>query len=149
LDFTELESAARPAGVTLQAHQVRTSKDFTEAFATIARDRPDALITLSETLTYLHRNEIAAFGIRHRIPTAFNLAGHIEAGGLLSFSSDASAMHRRAGSLVGRVLGGARPADLPVERPTTFRLAINLKTAKALGLTIPPAVLVRADEIIE
>jgi putative ABC transport system substrate-binding protein len=148
LDFKELEGAARPTGVVLHSHQVRASKDFAEAFATIARDRPDALITLSETLTYVHRNEIAAFGITHRIPTAFNLAGHIEAGRLLSFSPDASAFHRRAGSLVGKVLGGARPADLPVERPTTFRLAINLKTAKALGLTIPQSVLARADEVI-
>ena len=149
LDFKELEGAARPVGVMLQSHQVRASKDFDDAFAAIARDRPDALITLSETLTYVHRNEIAAFGIGHRIPTAFNLSGHIEAGGLLSFSPDASTIHRRAGSLVGKVLGGARPADLPVERPTTFRLAINLKTAKALGLTLPRSVLVRADEVVQ
>jgi putative ABC transport system substrate-binding protein len=144
-----MEPAARSAGIKLQSYHVRAKGDFGTVFAAMARDRPDALIVLAETLTYVHRNEITAFGIQHRIPTAFNLAGHVEAGGLMSYSPHAPAIHRRAGALAGRILAGARPADLPVERPMTFRFAINLKTAKALGLTIPPSLLARADEIIQ
>lgn len=149
LDYKELESAAQRAGVRVESYHVRARADFVPVFTVIGRERPDALIVLSETLTYVHRNEIAEFGLQHRIPTAFNLAGHVEVGGLMAFSPYAPAMHRRAGALVARVLAGARPADLPVEQPTTFRFAVNLKTAKALGLTIPPSVLARADEIIQ
>jgi len=149
LDFKALEVAARELNVMLQSVHVRAPKDFAAAFAKVAQDRPDALITLADTVTYRQRNEIAAFAISHRIPTAFNHLRHTEAGGLMSFSPDNSEILRRAGVLVGKVLGGARPADLPVEQPTKFELVINLKTAKALGITIPQSIMLRADQVIE
>jgi putative ABC transport system substrate-binding protein len=149
LDFRELEAAARVVGVTLQSHHVRADADFPRAFEAVTRDRPDALVTLAETLTYLHRAEIAAFALKYRLPTAVNLSGHVEAGALMSYSISAAGIHRRAGALTGKVLAGARPADLPVERPTTFEFAINLKTAKVLGLSIPQTLLLRADHVIQ
>jgi putative ABC transport system substrate-binding protein len=149
LDLAELVRAAQQTRVALQPFEVRTAADFGPAFAAISRMRPDALITLSETVTWIQRQEIADFALKHRLPTAFNLGGHVEAGGLLSYAPRAALIHQRAGVLVGKVLKGARPADLPVEQPTHFELVINLKTAKALGLTIPPAVLARADEVIQ
>jgi putative ABC transport system substrate-binding protein len=148
-DLAELVRAAQQTRVTLQPFEVRTAADFGPAFAAIARVRPDAVITLSETVTWIHRREIADFGLKHRLPTAFNLAGHVEAGGLISYAPRVALIHQRAGALVGKVLKGTRPADLPVEQPTHFELVINLKTAKALGLTIPPSVLARADEVIQ
>jgi putative ABC transport system substrate-binding protein len=149
LDLEELARAAQQSRVTLELLHVRTAADFATAFAAIQRTRPDALITLVETVTWLQRQEIADFALKHRLPTAFNLGGHVEVGGLMSYTPRASLMHQRAGVLAGRVLKGARPADLPVEQPTRFELAVNLKTARALGLTIPQVVLLRADQVIE
>jgi putative ABC transport system substrate-binding protein len=149
LDLTELVRAAQQTRVTIQPFEVRTAPDFGPAFGAIARTRPDALITLSETVTWIQRQEIADFALKHRLPTAFNLAGHVEAGGLISYAPRVALIHQRAGVLAGKILKGARPADLPVEQPTHFELSVNLKTAKALGLTIPPAVLARADQVIQ
>ena len=149
LDFKFLQVAARASDIGLETYQVRAAGDFKAAFSRIERDRPDALIVLVETLTYLHRKEIAEFGIARRIPTGFNLWRHVEIGGLMSFSPDTPAIHRRAGALAGKVLKGTAPADLPVERPTTFHFAINLKTAREIGLSIPQALVLRADRVIE
>jgi len=149
LDFKFLEAAARATDTKLQSYQVRAAGEFEAAFSRIARDRPDALITLVETLTFVHRKEIADFGIAQHIPTGFNLWRHVELGGLMSFSPDTAAIHRRAGALAGKVLKGARPVDLPVERPTTFHFAVNLKTARAIGLSIPRALVLRTDQVIE
>jgi putative ABC transport system substrate-binding protein len=149
LDLAELVRAAEQTRVTLQPFEVRSAADFGPAFDAIPRMRPDALITLSETVTWIQRREIADFALKHRLPTAFNLAGHVEVGGLLSYAPRVALIHQRAGVLAGKVLKGARPADLPVEQPTHFELAVNLKTAKALGLTIPQAVLLRVDQVVE
>jgi putative ABC transport system substrate-binding protein len=149
LDLAELVRAAQQTRVTLQPFEVRTAADFGPAFGAIPPTRPDALITLSETVTWMQRQAIADFALKHRLPTAFNLAGHVEAGGLLSYAPRVALIHQRAGALAGKVLKGAKPADLPVEQPTHFELAINLRTARTLGLTIPPAVLARADQVIE
>jgi putative tryptophan/tyrosine transport system substrate-binding protein len=149
LDLAELARAAQQTRVALQPFEVRTAADFGPAFAAIPRGRPDALITLSETVTWIRRQEIADFALKHRLPSAFNLAGHVEAGGLIAYAPRVALIHQRAGVLAGKVLKGARPADLPVEQPTHFELAVNLRTAKALGLTVPQAVLLRADQVIE
>jgi putative ABC transport system substrate-binding protein len=149
LDLEQLARAARQTRVTLQPYEVRRPADFAPAFGAIERTRPDALITLVETVTWLGRQEIVDFALKHKLPTAFNLGGHAEAGGLLSYAPRVSLIHQRAGALAGKVLRGARPADLPVEQPTHIELAVNLRTARALGLTIPQAVLARADQVIE
>jgi putative ABC transport system substrate-binding protein len=149
LDLAELARAAQQMRVTLLPLEVRAAADFGPAFAAIPRARPDALITLSETVTWMKRQEIADFALKHRLPTAFNLNGHVEAGGLISYAPRVALIHQRAGVLTGRVLKGTRPADLPVEQPTHFELSVNLRTARALGLTIPQAVLLRADQVIQ
>jgi putative ABC transport system substrate-binding protein len=149
LDVEELARAARQTGVSLEPLEVRAPWDVTAAFAAIERTRPDALITLVDTVTWVRRQEIADFALRQRVPTGFNLGGHVEVGGLLSCAPPVAQTYRRAGVLAGKVLRGARPADLPVERPTHFELAINLKTTRALGLTVPPSLLLRADQVIE
>lgn len=149
LDFKRLETAARATDVTLQSYQVRAAGDLKAAFSRIEQDRPDVLITLVETLTFVHRKQIADFGVTRRIPTGFNLWNHVDVGALMSFSPDTRAIHRRAGALAGKVLKGARPAELPVERPTTFHFAINLKTAHEIGLSIPQALVLRADQVVQ
>jgi putative ABC transport system substrate-binding protein len=149
LDLAELTKAAQQTRVVLQPFEVRTAADFGSAFGAISTMRPDALITLSETVTWIQRQEIADFALKNRLPSAFNLAGHVEAGGLIAYAPRVALIHQRAGVLAGKVLKGARPADLPVEQPTHFELAVNLRTAKALGLTVPQAVLLRADQVIQ
>jgi putative ABC transport system substrate-binding protein len=135
--------------VSLEPLEVRREADFGPAFDGIRRTRPGAIITLVETVTWLKRQDIADFALKNRIPTAFNLDGHVEVGGLMSYAPRVSLIHHRAGVLAGRVLKGTRAADLPVEQPTHFELSLNRKTARALGLTIPQTVLLRADRIID
>ena len=149
LDLEELVRAAGQARVTLQPFEVKSAADFRPAFGAIQRTRPDALITLVETVTWLQRQEIIDFALKHRLPTAFNLGGHVELGGLMFYAPRVSLIHQRAAVLAGKILKGARPADLPVERPTHFELSVNLKTAQALGITFPRTVLLRADRVIE
>jgi putative tryptophan/tyrosine transport system substrate-binding protein len=149
LDLEELVRAAGQTRVTLQPFEVRTAADFGPAFSAIQRTRPDALITLVEIVTWLQRQEIIDFALKHRLATAFNLGGHVELGGLISYAPRTWFIHQRAGVLAGKILKGAQPADLPVEQPTLFELSVNLKTAKALGLTIPPSMLLRADLVVE
>jgi putative tryptophan/tyrosine transport system substrate-binding protein len=149
LAWGETQGAARVLGVTLQAHEVRGPNDFAEAFARIARERPDAILVLEDALTLQHRKEIGDFATRERLPGVFTLKELAEAGGLMSYGPRFPDMYRRAATYVDKILKGANPADLPVEQATKFELVINLKTAKALGLTIPASLLARADEVIE
>jgi putative ABC transport system substrate-binding protein len=149
LDFKELDTAARGMRVQVTSHEVRSPGDFKAAFDSIERDRPDALITLVETTTFLRRQEVIAFAQKHRLPSAFNFIGHVELGGLMSYSPHMPLLYNRTGALAAKVLRGERPADLPVERPTRYVFSVNLKTARALGLTIPPSLLLRADQVIE
>jgi putative ABC transport system substrate-binding protein len=145
----ELEVAARPLRVSLQPLDVRAPQDLDRAFMTIAKERPEALIPLDDPLIYQERRRIADFALRHRLPTASFQRFFTEAGTLVSYGPNFADLFRRAAIYVDRILKGAQPAELPVEQPRTFELVVNLKTAKALGLTIPPSLLARADQVIE
>ena len=145
----ETQGAARILGVTLQTLEVRRSEDFERAFAAIAREHAEAVVVLPDGFTVSHRNQIAELAARHRLPTMFAQRAHVAAGGLMAYGATAADLYRQAASYVDRIFKGAKPADLPIQQPTRFELVINLKTAKALGLTIPPSLLQRADEVIQ
>ena len=147
--WKETQGAARVLGVSLQSHEVRGPKDFAAAFAMIAEERPDALVVVQDAVTMQQRNEIIDFSIQKRLPSMFQEKGWAEAGGLISYGEDLPYMYRRAAYFVDKIFKGAKPADLPVEQATKFELVLNLKTARALGLTFPPSVLALADEVIE
>jgi putative ABC transport system substrate-binding protein len=142
----DTEAAAKALGLTVQVLEI---KEWDEVFAAAVRKRVDALYPMESAANIFHAKHIAEVALKHRIPTVFGIRAHVDAGGLLSYGSNVAAMWRRAAELVDKVLKGAKPADLPIEQPTTFELVINLKTAKALGLTIPQSVLGRADQLIE
>ena len=141
--------AARALGVILQSHEVQGPNDFEVAFAKMAEERPDALFVLDDALTILYRKEIVDFAMQKRLPSVFAAKDRVEAGGLMSYGPRYPEMMRRAAELVDKILRGAQPANLPMEQPTTFELVINLRTAKALGITIPATLLALADEVIE
>jgi len=149
LAWKETEGAGRALGVAIQSHEVRGPGDFEGAFAMIAQQRPDILLVLQDALTLEYRKEIIGFALRERLPSMFVGKLWAEEGGLMSYGDRLPERYRRAAGLVDRILKGAKPADLPVEQPTTFELVVNLKTAKAIGLTLPPAFLARADQVIE
>jgi putative ABC transport system substrate-binding protein len=135
--------------VKVHTLEIRHSDDFASAFRLAVRDNVGALLVLSSPLTLAHRQQIADLAMKHRLPAMFVYRSHVDAGGLLSYGPNLPRMFHRAGTYVARILAGSKPAEMPVERPAVFELVINLKTAKALGLTIPPALLQRADQVIE
>jgi putative ABC transport system substrate-binding protein len=143
------ESAARALGLTLQPVDARRPDEIDRAFAAMSRARADALLILVDPMFSALRVRIAELAAKGRLPSIAGLADHVQAGGLLCYGPNQSDLFRRAATYVDRILKGAKPADLPVERPTKFDLAINLKAAKALGLSIPASVLARADEVIQ
>ena len=145
----EVRAAARVLEIKMLSLGVRTREEIDDALATIIRERPDALLVLADRLFLHHRTRIIAFAAQERLPGVHAYRELIEAGGLMSYGPSYADMHRRAAAYVDKILKGAKPADLPVERPVKFELVVNLKAAKALGLTIPPSVIFRADEIIE
>jgi putative ABC transport system substrate-binding protein len=145
----QTQAAAQVLRMKVLSLGVRTIEQIKEAFTTIAREQPDALLVLADRLFLYHRALIMDFATRHRLPGVHAYRELVEAGGLMSFGPSYAGMHRRAAYFVDRMLKGAKPADLPVERPPTFELVINLKTAKALGVTIPQSVLLRATELIQ
>jgi putative tryptophan/tyrosine transport system substrate-binding protein len=147
--FEEVQVGARTVGVRLQSVEVRSPDGFESAFAAIVREHPDALLMTADTMLTLHALRIIDFAAKRRLPTMFQTRELVEAGGLMSYGASLPELFRRAATYVDRILKGAKPADLPVEQPTKFELVINLKTAKALGLTIPPALLQRAEEVIQ
>jgi putative tryptophan/tyrosine transport system substrate-binding protein len=147
--WKETQSAARVLGLTLQSHEVQGPKDFAAAFAAIVEERPDALLVLQDAVTMQQRKEIISFAIEKRLPSMFQERGWAVAGGLMSYGENLPSMYRRAAYFVDRIFKGARPADLPVEQATKFDMVINLRTAKAIGLTIPDSILALADEVIE
>jgi putative ABC transport system substrate-binding protein len=149
LAWKETEGAGRALGVTLESDEVRSSKDFDGAFAAIAQRHPDILLVMQDALTLEYRKEIIGFALEQRLPSMFVGKEWVEEGGLMSYGDRVSERYRRAADLVDKILKGAKPADLPVEQPTTLELIVNLKTAKAIGLTLPPAFLARADQVIE
>ena len=132
-----------------QAVEVQEAGELAGAFARMVKDRAQAIEIIGSPFFYDVRGQIAELGVRHRLPTAYPWREGPEAGGLLSYGSNLLAAWYRAAVYVDKILKGANPADLPVEQPTTYELVINLKTAKALGLTIPPSLLQRADQVIE
>ena len=147
LSVQELEASARALGIEIHPVGVRAPNEFARAFSEAERDR--ALIVVASSFMFAARARIADLALKHRIPTALGAREYVEAGGLFSYSVNFPDQFRRAASYVDRILKGSKPADLPVERPTTFELVINVRTAKALGITIPPSLLARADQIIE
>ena len=148
-EWREMQVAARALGVTLDSREVRAVADVERAFAALRRERPDALLVPEDPLTMMHRTEIVAFAATARLPALYTLREFADAGGLMTYGPSLPALYRRAAYYVDRLLKGSKPAELPVEQPTKFELVINLKTAQTLGLTIPPTVLFRADEVIK
>jgi ABC-type uncharacterized transport system substrate-binding protein len=148
LETARTNVAAQSLGLHLQRVEVADPTKFERAFSDMAKDRAQALVVDNDTLFSYHRKELADLALKHRLPTMSDLREHVEAGGLMAYTVHDPDLYRRAATFVDKILKGAKPADLPVEQPTKFELVINLKTAKALGLTIPPSVLARADEVI-
>jgi putative ABC transport system substrate-binding protein len=144
-----VESAAKTLGVTVQMVGVRSPKDLDAAFVAMKNARVEAVIVTENTAWFSERRRIADLAVTHRLPLSVMAKEYAEAGGLFSYGPDYPEQFRHAADFVDRILKGAKPADLPVEQPTKFELVINLKTAKALGLTIPQSLLQRADEVIQ
>jgi putative tryptophan/tyrosine transport system substrate-binding protein len=144
-----IEGAAASMGVTLQPAQARDAAELDAAFAAMTKGRAGAVLVLGDLLFESQRSRIVDLAARGGLPAMYFAKGFVQAGGLMSYATDQNDLYRRAAGYVDKILKGAKPADLPVEQPTKFELVINLKTAKRLGLTIPPSVLARADEIIE
>jgi putative ABC transport system substrate-binding protein len=135
--------------VQLQILKAQGPEEFDSAFAAMTRERAGALYVVGDPMLSQHRRRLAGLAAKSRLPAVYELKDHAEAGGLMAYGPSILDMYRRAATYVDKILKGAKPADLPVEQPTKFELVINLKTAKALGLTIPPSLLRRADEVIE
>jgi putative ABC transport system substrate-binding protein len=148
-DWRALREAALPLGIMLHPIEVRRATDFEAALARLRHEGVEALITFSDLIVYLHTAELAEKIRRSRLPAIYAFREVVDAGGLMSYGPNIEHMYRRSAVYVDKILKGAKPAELPIEQPTKFELVINLKTAKALGLTIPPSLLVRADQVIE
>ena len=149
LAISEIKSAARSLGLQLELVEARGPGEFDGAFAAIARKRAEALFVVQDPAFSSHRARLVDLAVKDRLPTILTQREDAEAGGLMSYGPRLSDLWRRAATYVDKILKGAKPADLPVEQPTKFELVINLKTAKALGLSIPPSLLQRADEVIQ
>jgi putative tryptophan/tyrosine transport system substrate-binding protein len=145
----EGHAAGRALGIEIRSLEVREESDLDGAFLAMTKDRPDAFLTVVDAVTLQHRRRIVDFAATNRLPAMYETKTFVESGGLMSYGPSIAENYRRAATYVDKILKGARPADLPVEQPTRFELVVNLKTAKALGLTIPPSILVRADQVIQ
>ncbi len=145
----ELEAAARRLRVTLQPVEVRRPGELDEAFSRMTEgEKPGGLFVMHQPLTWFHRKRIVELAAKTRLPAVYGSREYAQDGGLIGYGANMPDLYRRAATYVDKILKGAKPADLPVEQPTKFELVVNLKTAKALGLTIPQSVLIRADEVI-
>jgi putative ABC transport system substrate-binding protein len=149
LVFRETQDAARTLRIELQSLEVRGPGDLDSALDAAIRNRVDALITVEDPLTVTHRKQIADFTANNRLPAIYGFREFAEAGGLMTYGANINDLFRRAAGYVDKIFKGAKPANLPVEQPTKFELVINLKTAKALGLTVPLIMQMTADEVIE
>jgi putative ABC transport system substrate-binding protein len=146
----DVRAAAARLGITFQSLEVRGNPgEFEGAFSSISRARPDGLLIVVDVFTTMHRARIAEFATRHRLPMMAPSRIYVDAGALMSYSTNYSDLFRQSAEYVDRILKGAKPTDLPVQQPTKFELVINMRTAKALGLTVPPSLLLRADQVIE
>jgi putative ABC transport system substrate-binding protein len=145
----DTQMAARSLGVTLQSVEIRTADDFERAFASVLKGRAEALAVGPGQFLFAHQRGVVDFASKNRLPSIYAWKDPVSAGGLIAYGVNIPHVYRRAAYYVDRILRGAKPNDLPVEQPTKFDLVINLKTAKALGLTIPPSLLLRADQVIK
>jgi putative ABC transport system substrate-binding protein len=145
----EADAAAKALGLQLYRRPAKGLEDYDAAFAGMTKDRAEALLVLGDVTFWLHRARIADLATKARLPAVFAQREHVEVGGLMSYGADLRDNFRRAATYVAKILKGAKPGDLPIEQPTKFDFVINLRTAKALGLTIPPSLLLRADQVIE
>jgi putative ABC transport system substrate-binding protein len=146
---SETEQAAQTLGISLKAHGVHGPDDFDRALGAIVAERAGAVLVATSPMFLGHRRQLADLALRHRLPTMFAFREYVEAGGLMAYGPNYAHLFQRAAGYVDRILKGAKPETLPIEQPTNFELIIGMKTAKALGLTIPPSVRARADELIE
>ena len=145
----ETQAAAGALGLVLHAQDVRGAQDFEGAFARTAQVHPEALLVLDDALINMHRQQIVEFATQQHLPSVFAARESVVAGGLMSYGPSLPDLFRRTATYVDKILQGVKPSDLPMEQPMKFELVINLKTAKALGLTIPPQILFQADEVIK
>jgi ABC-type uncharacterized transport system substrate-binding protein len=148
VELKEVQTAARELGVNIQPWEVRPADGFEKVFAALNKERPDGLLVLSGPLMGTSGKRIAGFALKSRLPSVYGDSAPVEAGGLMYYGADLAESYERVAYFVDKILKGAKPADLPVEQPTKFELVINLKTAKQIGLTIPPNMLARADKVI-
>jgi putative ABC transport system substrate-binding protein len=148
-DWKDVQAAARTLGVALESLEVRRAEDFLNGLPRVLQRRPVAVVMIDDTLTVAYREILADFGLKNRVPAAMARRDFAEAGGLMSYAPRLSDLFHRAAGHVDKILKGTPPARLPIEQPTTFELVINLRTAKALSLTLPPSLLLRADHVIE
>jgi ABC-type uncharacterized transport system substrate-binding protein len=148
LEWKQIQAAAQGLGLKLQSLGVRSAKDFDSVFKAALEKRTQALINLPEALLVEQLNRIVEFAAKNKLPAMYSSTEFVQAGGLMSYSPIITDLWRRAATYVDKILKGAKPGDLPVEQPTKFHFLINLKTAKQIGLTIPPNVLARADKVI-
>ena len=146
--YADIQAGAKALGVGPISVEVSRLDEFERAFAAMLRERPDALIMTADPMHRPHVGWIVDFAVTHRLPVMHQLKEHVRAGGLMSYGANLPELLRRGAIYIDKILKGAKPADLPVEQPTKFELVINLKTAKDLGLTIPPTLLFQADEVI-
>ncbi|HET7096987.1 MAG TPA: ABC transporter substrate-binding protein [Casimicrobiaceae bacterium] len=147
--YRQTEGAAPAAGLAVRSVEIRDSRELERALATLDRERPDALLLLADPLTLSQRLRIVEFATEERLPAIYEQSVFVDAGGLMSYGPDVDGLVRSAATYVDRILKGAKPADLPIEQPERFELVINLRSAKALGVTFPQSILVRADRIVE
>jgi len=149
VDLKSTQVAAQALGMTVQSFQVRASSELDSAFARMTGQPLDGLIVLPNDFLFTHRRHVLDLAAKHRLPVIYAWREGAEAGALFSYGVNIADNYRRAAALVDKILKGAKPGDLPIEQPTKFELVLNLKTAKALGLTVPPSLLLRADQVIE
>ncbi len=145
----DVQEAARAKGVQLAILKAGSASEIDAAFASLIKLQAGALVIGADALFFSGRDQLVALASRHSVPAIYDPREYAAAGGLISYGASLSAAFRQVGTYAGRILKGAKPTDLPVQQPTTFELVVNLKTAKALGLTVPPSILARADEVIE
>jgi putative ABC transport system substrate-binding protein len=148
LQLKDAQTAARALGLTIQAWEIRGTDDFDRVFAAMGKERPDGLYVLRSLLMNVNEKRIVGFALKSRLPSVYTNGEAVDAGGLMYYGADLADSYRRVATYVDKILKGAKPADLPVERPTKFELVFNLKTAKQIGVTIPQSLLYRADKVI-
>jgi putative tryptophan/tyrosine transport system substrate-binding protein len=147
--FEQAQVAAPAAGLTVRSVEVRDTHELDVAFEAIIREHPDGLLLLADPFTFSQRARIVEFGAEQRLPVIYESSDFVDVGGLISYGPNINDMYRRSATYVDKILRGAKPADLPIEQPTKFELVINMRAAKALGITFPESILLRADRVIE